>query len=361
MTLARTSDSRKTSRSSPSTLISVPPYLLYRTSSPSLTSSGRRSPSSTGPSPTAITLPFWGFSLAVSGRTRPLAVVSSSSIAWTISRSPRGLSFIRQYLRLQVYESSSNRALALHMGECQARPSLAAWLNLSNPGSKSTGLRSVRGQQPAPEEPGDALGAVSHHPVVVPGKNGASDRGQQVHPGPGGVDVPLVDDRGNRPIAGAPVLLEQPPAANPGQLARRVAFEQVRLLHPCGRHLELEVVGELRAPGVASDLAETGLVAFDEALRRDYATPPIRPALGLPDRVPDRLAGRLQAPGGEKAVLGHRRLASPKYGRAPYLRTGPLVGGGRLAVAELRPHRLDHLREANHGHGVLVGDVLPVD
>src|SRR4051812_20540121 len=46
------------------------------------------------PSPTARTLPRWGFSLAVSGRTMPLAVVSSSSIALTISRSPRGLSFI---------------------------------------------------------------------------------------------------------------------------------------------------------------------------------------------------------------------------------------------------------------------------
>ena len=41
---------------------------------------------------------------------------------------------------------------------------------------------------------------------------------------------------------------------------------------------------------------------------------------------------------------------------APYL-----IARGRLAVAELWPHRLDHLREANHGHGVLVRDVLPVD
>src|SRR4051812_37081035 len=94
--LARTSDSRRTRSSSPSTLISVPPYLEYRTSSPSATSRGMRfSPSSSHlPSPTATTLPFWGFSLAVSGRTRPLAVVSSSSTALTISRSPRGLRFM---------------------------------------------------------------------------------------------------------------------------------------------------------------------------------------------------------------------------------------------------------------------------
>src|SRR5690606_18835714 len=42
--------------------------------------------------------PFCGFSLAVSGRTSPLAVVSSSSTGLMISRSPRGFSFIR-YLR----------------------------------------------------------------------------------------------------------------------------------------------------------------------------------------------------------------------------------------------------------------------
>ena len=46
------------------------------------------------PSPTASTLPFCGFSLAVSGSTIPLAVVSSSSTGFTITRSPRGFSFI---------------------------------------------------------------------------------------------------------------------------------------------------------------------------------------------------------------------------------------------------------------------------
>src|SRR5437762_1887433 len=55
----------------------------------------RLAPSSSHlPSPTARTLPRCGFSLAVSGRTIPLAVVSSSSIGKTISRFPRGLSFI---------------------------------------------------------------------------------------------------------------------------------------------------------------------------------------------------------------------------------------------------------------------------
>jgi hypothetical protein len=76
-------------------LISVPPYFEYRTVSPSATSSGTREPlSSILPSPTARTSPRCGFSLAVSGRTMPEEVFSSSSIARTIRRSPRGLSFM---------------------------------------------------------------------------------------------------------------------------------------------------------------------------------------------------------------------------------------------------------------------------
>src|SRR4051794_17342695 len=59
-----------------------------------------RLPSSSSlPSPTASTLPFWGFSFAVSGRTMPEAVVASSSTALTIRRSPSGLSFIGRNLR----------------------------------------------------------------------------------------------------------------------------------------------------------------------------------------------------------------------------------------------------------------------
>src|SRR4029079_10692400 len=77
----------------------------------------RLSPSSSQrPSPTARTSPFWGFSLAVSGRTIPLAVVSSSSSGWTISRSPRGLSFItrepplKACLRTAIWHSSTESA-----------------------------------------------------------------------------------------------------------------------------------------------------------------------------------------------------------------------------------------------------------
>src|SRR5262249_37875264 len=89
--IARMSDSRNTSRSSPSSLNSVPPYLAKRTRSPTLTSIGARSPlSSTLPAPTAITSPSWGFSLAVSGITIPDRVTSSFPAGLTTTRSPTG-------------------------------------------------------------------------------------------------------------------------------------------------------------------------------------------------------------------------------------------------------------------------------
>src|SRR5271157_4679084 len=87
--------------------------------------------SSSLPSPTARTLPFCGFSLAVSGSTRPLAVVSSSSIARTIRRSPRGLSFIFEKPPSRdcggsLPSGSGPRPplLALSGGECQPSGSI---------------------------------------------------------------------------------------------------------------------------------------------------------------------------------------------------------------------------------------------
>src|SRR3954453_292682 len=46
------------------------------------------------PGPTARTSPCWGFSLAVSGMTRPDAVVASDSLARTTMRSSRGCRFM---------------------------------------------------------------------------------------------------------------------------------------------------------------------------------------------------------------------------------------------------------------------------
>src|SRR4029077_17803846 len=85
---AMTSSSRMTTRSSPSTLTSVPLYLPNRILSPTLTSRGRTVPSSRIlPLPTAMTFPCTGFSAAVSGITMPPGEVRSSSRRFTITRS----------------------------------------------------------------------------------------------------------------------------------------------------------------------------------------------------------------------------------------------------------------------------------
>src|SRR5690606_22065276 len=64
----RMSSSRRMRWSSPSIFTSVPEYLAKRTVSPFLTSRARTSPLSRSlPPPTAMTLPRWGFSVAVAG------------------------------------------------------------------------------------------------------------------------------------------------------------------------------------------------------------------------------------------------------------------------------------------------------
>src|SRR5450631_2587367 len=92
-TMASTSRAESTRYSSPEYFTSVPPYLLYSTTSPTLTSRGTRlaPESSKRPGPTARTSLSWGFSLAVSGITRPDAVVCSASTDLTRMRSSSGL------------------------------------------------------------------------------------------------------------------------------------------------------------------------------------------------------------------------------------------------------------------------------
>src|SRR3954463_5793173 len=46
------------------------------------------------PGPTAMISPSWGFSFAVSGRTRPLFVISSRGVGLTTTRSPSGVSLV---------------------------------------------------------------------------------------------------------------------------------------------------------------------------------------------------------------------------------------------------------------------------
>src|SRR3954454_10689062 len=100
------------------------------------------------PSPTANTLPFWGFSFAVSGRTIPEAVVASSSTALTITRSPSGLSFIKR--RLQWAREKG--ALALAIRECQALPTIPRRLALAEniDGRRKVRVPNARAPRPPP-------------------------------------------------------------------------------------------------------------------------------------------------------------------------------------------------------------------
>src|SRR4030095_14274398 len=84
--------------SSPRCWISVPEYLPKSTRSPLCTARGRSLPSSLIlPSPTAMTLPSWGFSLAVSGMMSPPLVFFSSSVRLTRIRSCSGLTFMGRF------------------------------------------------------------------------------------------------------------------------------------------------------------------------------------------------------------------------------------------------------------------------
>src|SRR5664279_810047 len=95
-------------------------------------SSGTRLPlSSMRPGPTASTSPSWGFSLAVSGMTRPDAVVCSASTCLMTMRSSSGLmetDTVDLFLRLGLADSQREcqvkfrGLLALTQRECQIGP-----------------------------------------------------------------------------------------------------------------------------------------------------------------------------------------------------------------------------------------------
>ena len=83
------------SRSSPSTLTSVPDHLPNRMRSPALTSSGVILPSSSrAPVPTATTSPSCGFSLAVSGMMMPPAVFFFLDARRARGRAADGISWV---------------------------------------------------------------------------------------------------------------------------------------------------------------------------------------------------------------------------------------------------------------------------
>src|SRR5580765_2638470 len=74
------------------------------------------------PGPTASTSPCWGFSLAVSGMTRPLAVVSSDSPGLTTMRSSRGCRFIRSSVCARSRASPLASTLDWRVLTLRARP-----------------------------------------------------------------------------------------------------------------------------------------------------------------------------------------------------------------------------------------------
>src|SRR5258705_6070306 len=83
---------------------------------------GTRLPfSSKRPGPTAMTVPSCGFSLAVSGMTRPEAVVVSASFAWTRIRSSSGL-------------------IATLVAVVTGIPSWGIWLSLARAGERRLGF-----------------------------------------------------------------------------------------------------------------------------------------------------------------------------------------------------------------------------
>src|SRR5215210_4588883 len=85
----RMSSASTTRWSSPSTLISVPEYLRYTTTSPTLTLTSSWAPA-------AMTSAFWCSPLAVSGSTIPEGVASSGSTGLSSTRAPSGLNLTLQ-------------------------------------------------------------------------------------------------------------------------------------------------------------------------------------------------------------------------------------------------------------------------
>src|SRR4051812_15132321 len=167
------------------------------------------------------------------------------------------------------------------------------------------------------------MAAISHDVVVVHREDRPGDGGQQVHPGAGRVHVPLIERGGDA------ALLEEAPAPDAGELALSVPLEEMRFLDLGRPDEELELVGKLRLPDVSPVLTDPVLVSLLELVGFEHTMPPLGPALGLVDRVPDPLTRGLEQPGCQEAVFSHACS----------------VPGRRLTVAELSAWPFDDLRE----------------
>src|SRR5215210_2165563 len=146
------------------------------------------------------------------------------------------------------------------------------------------------GEEPTAQMGRQALAAPAHDHVVVVLENRAGHGCEPVHPRLGGLDIPVVG-HGRHAL-----LLEQAPFARSAELAGGHAGHAARRVEVAHFELELEVVRDAATPG-----DQVALV------RREHpdplhSAPPLRPPLGLPERVPDLFAGALQEPSGEKGI-----------------------------------------------------------
>src|ERR1700723_1468370 len=96
-------------------------------------SSGMMSPvvSERRPGPTARTSPCWGFSLAVSGMTRPEAVVSSASLGRTTIRSSSGSRLMVLRLRWHYVGNRNAGGISTLTGRVLTIPAHGPYFNRS--------------------------------------------------------------------------------------------------------------------------------------------------------------------------------------------------------------------------------------
>src|SRR4051794_32208444 len=122
------------------------------TLSPTATSSGTRLPlSSTRPGPIARTSPSWGFSFAVSGMTRPEAVVCSASTALTTMRSSSGVMLTDTELTSPFGNVAGERMV---------------WVRAPN--RRRGGRAGARGGDPLGDRQGESIAPISTRSTRVP-------------------------------------------------------------------------------------------------------------------------------------------------------------------------------------------------
>jgi hypothetical protein len=149
------------------------------------------------------------------------------------------------------------------------------------------------------EAAGQALAPLTHQLVMVPPEHWPGRRRQQVHPSPGGADIPVVADQGAA-IGGG-----KRPAASAIQLTGSPGFQPERRLHAGHLHVETERVRQPGPEQQAQALADPIISTRFQLVHAGYVLSPGRPALGVVNLLPDPLNGRLDLPRADKVILSH--------------------------------------------------------